>query len=113
MAGGKTITWNEIRFRLDPPEGIDLISGGVEHRSSSLDRSAPPGVSEYDALLEDLTRSRRSLFVPRGFNESAWKMIEPLLDPPLGRGGRVHPYDVGSAGPRSSGGICPGAPDRG
>jgi glucose-6-phosphate 1-dehydrogenase len=96
---------NTLRFRLGPEVEIAI---GAQVKASG---DAPPGqgsqvellacadrrgfVEPYDRLLGDAMEGDALLFAREDEVETAWRIIDPLLEHPSS----VHPYDPGTWGP--------------
>ena len=118
LARGRRVRWNQIRIRLDPPEGVDLgywrgpsNEGSGPRFGAALDLR--PELTEYDRIVRDLVAGDRTNFVGRGFNESAWRIFDPLLSEVELRPRLVLPYGQGTSGPGASSRIMEGSPFRG
>ena len=88
--------WNELRLRLDRPEGIDLLFR--KGASANIVASVPledTRVNEYDEVVRDLISGDRSRFAGRGANELAWR----ILRLPVEAQSKILRYDDGTDGP--------------
>jgi glucose-6-phosphate 1-dehydrogenase len=95
---------NYVRFRLDPDfhvtlgarikrPGQELAPMPVELSVVKLDGAG--GVSPYERLLTDAMRGDGMLFVREDVVESAWKVVQPVLD----QSTPLHQYAQGTWGP--------------
>jgi len=110
------LTANHISICIQPDEGIHLgfetkLPGAVM-RTTPVDMTFHYGdrfgerviPDAYERLIMDTLQGDPSLFARSDEIESAWTIVEPLLDEkkePM----PVHPYEPGSWGPQAAGGF--------
>jgi glucose-6-phosphate 1-dehydrogenase len=102
---------NVLTLRIQPQEGIglrietkvpgeDLSISGVGMDFSYAGAFKKPVPEAYERLLLDCMRGNATLFARKDSVEQAWAWVTPILEAlESGKGGALHPYAQGSAGP--------------
>jgi glucose-6-phosphate 1-dehydrogenase len=96
---------NRLVFRLGPDDGVDLLVQtkvpGDEVRLTTTPLTVDyEGILgrlplAYETVLHDAITGNRSVFTREDTVEEAWRIFDPILDPP----GQPHIYPMGSWGP--------------
>jgi len=101
---------NRVRFRLSPEvviaiaartkrPGEQMVGQQTELRAVECPHDE---LTPYERLLGDALHGDATLFARQDGVESAWQIIDPILDAP----GAPHPYAPGSWGPRQAGALA-------
>lgn len=105
--GRRSERGNYLRFRLSPDVaiglGAEVLRAGPVDRGASVELAAVqhPSAGErgaYERLFEEAMRGDATLFARQDSVETAWRIVQPVLDtpPPL------HRYAPGSWGPEAA-----------
>jgi glucose-6-phosphate 1-dehydrogenase len=96
---------NRLVFRLGPDDGVDLLvqtkvpGDGVRLATTPLTVNYESLLGHlplaYETVLHDALTGNRSVFTREDTVEEAWRIFDPILDPP----GQPHIYPLGSWGP--------------
>ena len=93
-----------LRFRLSPRFeiglGVQIMGPGADLAGQAAElrvdhQEIPHEISPYERLFGEAMKGDQSLFAREDTVESAWKIIDPVLDGNL----TPHPYEPGSWGP--------------
>lgn len=107
---------NQLRFRLNPDVGIALVTmaklPGLKMAGEPLELSVSQddyssASNPYVRLLEDAIEGEQTLFARADGIESAWRIIDPVIDQALAQGQAVEAYAQGSWGPKLAAQIGP------
>ena len=108
---------NELRIRLQPNEGMDLMvtikepgPGGMRLIEVPLDMTFADALGAdgadvpdaYERLIMDVIRGNQTLFMRGDEVEAAWAWTDPLIEGWENRGDRPKVYEPGSAGPEEA-----------
>src|SRR5208337_1807201 len=101
-----------LRFRISPEVviamGMTVMAPGekMAGQSAEMIASDQPTAEEMDAyerVLGDAMAGDATLFAREDYVEEAWRIVDPLL----GSGAPVHPYDPHTWGPEAAAQIAP------
>ena len=108
---------NELRIRLQPNEGMDLMvtikepgPGGMRLIEVPLDMTFADALGAdgedvpdaYERLIMDVIRGNQTLFMRGDEVEAAWAWTDPIIEGWENRGDRPKLYEPGSAGPEEA-----------
>jgi glucose-6-phosphate 1-dehydrogenase len=109
---------NHLRFRMKPDDtitltmqakrpGSELVSSPIDLRVAYEQQLGGEGPEAYERLLGDAMRGDQRLFARQDAVETAWKVVDPVLDhhePAI-------PYPRGTWGPEEAARVVPGDAD--
>ncbi|HYO59851.1 glucose-6-phosphate dehydrogenase [Archangium sp.] len=102
---------NVLTLRIQPREGIalsfeskvpgeDINIAGVTMDFDYANSFHKPVPEAYERLMLDCMRGNTTLFARQDSVEQAWSWVTPIIESlESGRGGELHTYEPGSAGP--------------
>ncbi len=104
---------NHFRFRLNPE--VTIAMGAIVRSSGEkmdmepiellVSHEPTPGeVDPYELLLRDAMNGDATRFARMDYVDEAWRIMDPILGP----GGPVYPYDPGTWGPEQANAILDG-----
>lgn len=105
---------NRLRFRMKPDDtitmtmqakvpGLEMVSDHVELSVDYDEALGGTGPDAYERLIADALVGDERLFARQDGVEEAWRIVEPMLDPPH----RVLTYSAGSWGPAEADRVSP------
>ncbi len=105
---------NRLRFRMKPDDaitmtmqakvpGLAMVSDDVDMSVDYGDALGGDGPDAYERLIADALVGDERLFARQDGVEEAWRIVEPMLEPPT----PVVPYPAGSWGPQEADRVAP------